>query len=384
MSKSNHKITHLMNDLILIRFIKKNTTIEEAREVLRWIEASDDNKAHFAKLHVMWAASEIYNDNTYDLDAIRTIMKKTEKGKTWRMFYKHVAAACVIAFIAAGLYQWNEASKTPDYEAAIKNISQGSDITLKISNTKEIQLTDSVPIVAYSRNRIIINDSIEVVEKKTGETLNTIHVPYGKRSKLILSDGTTVHLNSGSILVYPTEFGNKKREVYLDGEAYFEVTTNEKLPFIVQTLYRAVEVYGTQFNVSVDRKLQLFETTLVSGSVAIADKNKKEILTPNQYYSYSNIAQTEEIKEVNVDNYILWKDGKLQFEKEALYIAIRKLEKIYNIRIELSDNKYLNYNVSGLLNLKDSANETVINILSTISPERLMEDQGFFTIYNNK
>ncbi|HCC53236.1 MAG TPA: hypothetical protein DEQ30_15320, partial [Porphyromonadaceae bacterium] len=154
----------------------------------------------------------------------------------------------------------------------------------------------------------------------------------------------------------------------------------DRHPFIVQTLYRTVEVYGTTFNVSVDRELKLFETTLVSGSVAVKNENSEEKLAPNQCYSYSDNTKKAEIKEVDADDYILWTEGKLQFQKEVLYKAIRKLEKIYNIEIKLTDNKYLNYKVSGFLNLNDNAEETVRNLMSTIHRKKADSQQAFYLI----
>jgi ferric-dicitrate binding protein FerR (iron transport regulator) len=374
-----------MDDLLLISFIEGKTTKEDAIKVLNWIEESGKNKKYFAKLHTIWTAAEICKDQNDDVAAIKQIIKKAHKKNNLIRIYRYVAAACItIAIVEMGVQQWNTKPDIPDYEAAIKNISQSKEITLKISQEKEIQLTDSIPIVSYNNKRIIINDSIDVTEKNT-EILNTIHIPYGKRSKLILADGTTVHLNAGSTLVYPSEFNKKKREVYLDGEAYFEVEPGEGYPFIVQTTYRAIEVYGTKFNVSVDRDLQLFETTLVCGSVGIKSKDTHEKLTPNQCYSYSDNTKREEIKEVDVNNYILWTEGKLQFEKEALYKAIRKVEKIYNIKITLTDNKYLNFKVSGHLNLNDSAEKTVWNLISTVHTKKDTEEQAFYHItYNNK
>ena len=372
-----------MDDLSLIQFIKGRMTHEDAIKVLNWIEESDANKEHFVQIQTLWAATEISTDHPNDPKAINQIIQKTQsKHKALYTLYKYIAAACVITAIATSLYNlYNTKPEAPDYEAAIRNISQTNEITLKISNKKEIRLSDSIPIVSHNNKRIIINDSdsIEVVEE-SAEILNTVHVPFGKRLKLILADGSTVHLNSGSTLVYPSKFNKKKREVYLDGEAFFEISPKDNHLFIVQTLYRAIEVYGTKFNVSVDRELQLFETTLVSGSVAVKGENTEEKLMPNQCYSYSDNTQKEEIKEVDVDNYILWTEDKLKFTKEVLYIAIRKLEKIYNIQIKLADDKYLNYHVSGLLNLKDDAEETVRNLMLTIHNKKTNEHQHFYQI----
>ncbi|HCC53235.1 MAG TPA: hypothetical protein DEQ30_15315, partial [Porphyromonadaceae bacterium] len=183
-----------MDDSLLIKFIEEKATREEGLKVLNWIEKSDDNKHYFAKLQTIWAATEICKNQQNDLAAIRQIIKKVHERKNKAIsVYKYIAAACILIAVIGGsiAYLWNPnpGSDTPDYEAALRNISQTEDITIKLSAEKEIQLTDSIPIVSYSKNRIIINDSIEVAEENS-EALNTIHIPFGKRSKLILSDGT--------------------------------------------------------------------------------------------------------------------------------------------------------------------------------------------------
>lgn len=92
-------------------------------------------------------------------------------------------------------------------------------------------------------------------------------------------------------------------------------------------------------------------------------------MTPNQYYGFSGETQIEELKTVDVQNYVSWIDGKLQFQKEIVTHVIRKLEKLYNIRIELSDKKYETYFVTGNLNLKGTAKETMDILMSIMVPD---------------
>ena len=108
-------------------------------------------------------------------------------------------------------------------------------------------------------------------------------VPAGQRVELVLEDGTRVWLNSKSKLTYPTSFGKKEREVILDGEGYFEVTKNEKAPFIVKTHKYDIKVLGTTFNISAyQNKLSAFETSLLEGAVEVFSSNNTEhvSLTP--------------------------------------------------------------------------------------------------------
>ena len=102
--------------------------------------------------------------------------------------------------------------------------------------------------------------------------MNTIKVPAGQRANLTLPDGTNVWLNARSEMRYPAVFTGNKREITLDGEAYFEVTHNEDKPFVVQTNKCNVEVLGTKFNVEAYSDSEDFCTSLMEGSVRVSDK----------------------------------------------------------------------------------------------------------------
>lgn len=207
-----------------------------------------------------------------------------------------------------------------------------------------------------------------------------MYVPYGKRSTLILADGSKIHLNSGSSLVYPTEFAKDKREVYLDGEAYFEVAKEPERKFVVQTAYKVIEVLGTKFNVSVDKKQSLFETVLVTGKIALDSNDGKIELTPNQYYGYKPDSGEDELKTVDVKNYISWIEGKLKFDRESLDKVLRKLEKSYNIEIKFLDPKYLEYQISGNLDLKNTPEETMNILVRILIPGYNPQKQKLYII----
>lgn len=181
-------------------------------------------------------------------------------------------------------------------------------------------MSDTSIVVTYDKKgQILINDTVAVPgEKENLDHLNTIRVPYGKRSTLILADGSKVYLNSGSSLVYPAVFAKDKREVYLDGEAYFEVSKEARRKFVVQTAYKAVEVLGTKFNVSVDKRQSLFEAVLVTGKIGLESNTGKIELIPNQYYGYDPDSGQDELKTVDARDYISWIEGRLRFNREPL------------------------------------------------------------------
>ena len=120
--------------------------------------------------------------------------------------------------------------------------------------------------------------------EQTPIALQTITVPAGQRINITLADGTNVWLNARTTIQYPITFNEKERLVKLDGEAYFDVTKDKSKPFIVQTNNYNVEVLGTKFDVDSYSETEIFETTLMEGSVRISsltDANESLMLTPH-------------------------------------------------------------------------------------------------------
>lgn len=373
-----------MNDELLIRFIEKQCSTEEARKVLLWIEAEEKNKNHFRQLQSICASIDINFASLHEKanpEAVQSIINQVhEKRSRYITYITAIAgiASAVLLFlmIPSGKEEVN------DYEKALAQANKQNEITLTIQDNKQIALTDSSVVVAYNKKgKILVNDTVtitKITERKN--TLNTIHVPYGKRSILILSDGSKVHLNSGSSLVYPTEFTADKREVYLEGEAFFEVSKEADHKFIVRTAYKSVEVLGTQFNVSIDKASNKFETVLVTGSIALENNTGKIELVPNQYYGYTSNTGEEVLKTVDVSNYISWINGKLKFTREPLFKVIDKIEKSYNIEIKMLDSTYLHYEISGNLNLRSTAEETLNILTNIISPNNKSQNKQLYQI----
>ncbi|GAA3617519.1 FecR family protein [Flavivirga amylovorans] len=168
---------------------------------------------------------------------------------------------------------------------------------------------------------------------------NTINVPYGKHFQMTLSDGTIVYLNAGTRLRYPVNFiEGLKREVYLEeGEAYFDVTKDEKHQFIVNTKAIDVAVYGTKFNVSAYQNDKFIETTLEEGSVKVYEKdniNNALLLVPNEQSIWNNSAQNMSKKEVYSNIYSSWIKGELQFENVLFEDITKRLERHFNVAIQ--------------------------------------------------
>lgn len=189
--------------------------------------------------------------------------------------------------------------------------------------------------------------------KSIADNKTTISAPSGSRTNVILPDGTKVWLNSQSSINYkPNSFKNL-REINLDGEAYFEVTKNKNIPFIVITSDINVKVHGTSFNIKAYNNDKIIETTLIEGAIEIIS-NKNEsmqgyFLKPNHLANFN-----KETGQLNVTNcaselsiHTSWKDNKLVFSNEPLQDLVVKLERWYGLDIEIQNKDLSKLRFSG-------------------------------------
>ncbi len=169
--------------------------------------------------------------------------------------------------------------------------------------------------------------------------MSVVSVPAGQRADIILPDGSKVCLNALSTLSYPTTFSNGSREVNLSGQAYFDVTHDEKAPFTVHAGHYDVRVLGTQFDVEAYQGTDDFCTTLISGSVLVSKGAEgagaeKVILKPNEkaYLSDGRLA----VAEVEDMSSLRWREGLVCFNKETFPNIMKQFEKYYGVKIEIS------------------------------------------------
>jgi hypothetical protein len=231
-----------------------------------------------------------------------------------------------------------------------------NDITLKLDN-------GSIEILSSDGSKKIINEKGEIIGNHIGSelnfnslssekvsenlTYNELTVPNGKKMKLVLSDGSIVHLNSGSSIRFPTYFINgKNRSVVLEGEAFFDVAKDKKHPFVVNANKLNIRVLGTKFNVSAFSEDQLVSTVLVEGSVSLSRKNvlnqvdSPVLLSPGNKATWNKSQKNIEIEKVDTTIYTAWMDGDIVFEHLPFKSIVKKLERHFNVTI-INTNKKL-------------------------------------------
>lgn len=245
--------------------------------------------------------------------------------------------------------------------------SEMSDEIRIIRSGNQLSIAGDSAVIDYSHEeKVIVND--EIIEEKSQQLEYTqLVVPYGKRSSLILADGSKIYVNAGTRLVYPVTFAKNIREIYVDGEIYADIASDKKVPFIVRTKDMDITVLGTQFNITAYENESVNRVVLVEGSVQVENKTgKKEKLklVPNEMFY---IADNEGyVEKVDVMSYISWKNGYSLFRNERLGLILERLSRYYGVAISCGPG-VSDLRCSGGLDLKDDINRVLDGICQSVS-----------------
>jgi transmembrane sensor len=363
-------------DEILIKYLVGSATAEERDIALSWINEGAENQKYFDELK-----------DYYELTKVTQKPSGFISNDGWNR-------------VKAGYYRMQ-------YQQEIQR-----------NKVKRIIIRYAIPIAAcvfvsfllgfFTSNFLSVNNS-----QKSTIAYNEIRVPLGAKSQVILSDGTKVWLNAGSKFRYPVNFMQGNREVYLDGEAFFDVTKMDHKLFIVKTSKLNIKVYGTQFNVKSYPEENLIQTTLVKGSVAIESADKAErgviYLKPNESATYyknekakvaavtatstpkssnettevKNVAEAKEkiivIPKVDPLPITSWKDTRWVIAGEDLGQLTIKLERRYNVKIAFETEDLKRYKFSGTL--AEETFEQVLKVIQLSAPIKF-SIEGNYVIFS--
>ncbi|MFH7003500.1 FecR family protein [Flavobacterium bizetiae] len=268
-------------------------------------------------------------------------------------FKKYISiAASIVVLLGIGLAYQKDIFKTKtepkfDFKSTdiVLQLENGNTQIISENNKVEVRDADGNVVGNQDGDKIVYDDN-SALEKTT---YNTIKIPYGKKFRLQLSDGTLVHLNAGTTLRYPVKFiAGENRQVFLDGEAFFDVAKDKKHPFIVNADALNVRVLGTHFNVSNYPEDAATDVVLVEGSVGMYRSNeefdaaKNTILKPGFKGSFNRENTVISTKAVITDIYTSWINGGLTFRNMTFKNIITKLERRYNVTIINKNEKLAN------------------------------------------
>lgn len=212
---------------------------------------------------------------------------------------------------------------------ALLTLENGQSIPLHESRAKDL------PLCASCRVR---NSGKEIIYQDTTDTtlstvFNRLSTPRGGEYHITLSDGSRVYLNAATELKYPIVFSPTKREVYLSGEAYFEVSRDSLRPFYVVTDAARIRVYGTRFNINTHHNRM--QTVLVEGHIGIRGKQEEREyhLQPSDLATFTPDGRLTDLRQVDTFPYIAWKSGKFVFENKYLEDILDHLALWYDVDI---------------------------------------------------
>jgi ferric-dicitrate binding protein FerR (iron transport regulator) len=216
------------------------------------------------------------------------------------------------------------------------------------------------------------------MEQAAGAT-HTVSVPPGQRAQVLLPDGTRVWLNARSEIKYPGLFAARERKVELKGEAYFEVCRNREAPFVVHTDPCDVEALGTAFNV--EAYSDKVSVALIEGSVRVTNNAKPGnavVLSPRYKADYARGVLSAGL----IDDYdaYRWREGLLCFKNTSFTDLVERLEKCYDVRIIVENDKLSDYAISGKLRISDGI-DNALRILQKEAKYTFLRDNETNLIY---
>jgi len=332
------------------------------------------------ELRLLSFPSEMISDERKDqlFKTTLTQMLKSRKAKPTVKFSMSILkyAAIAVAVLAIGTLVYIDQARHSfnlklTEDLFLKNANQNPTLFLADGSRhpirgEEVEFDFSVP------GKIELNgEQINSNENTDDETPEVLVVPFGKKARVKLSDGSQIWINAGSRIIFPSQFSKNRREVYLIGEAYFEVAHNPKKPFLVKTSTVSVRVLGTSFNVSSYPDDDFVSAVLKEGKIRMEENDAgyfdtKVELRPNQIAIFKKDGNGIQVHETKHELYTIWKDGLLNFEGEELNSLITKVERFYNISLELKNPELGEERITGKLDLNAGMSE-VFEYISKVS-----------------
>jgi len=343
----------------------------------------------------------VLQDDIYSIwENIVQVDRADQSSLKIRKYHKFIkyAAAVIFVMMLSSLGYWKILSNNKHQVYVFQTNKPIQQSRLILSSGKEIDLKkdeSTVKVNAQNNAIRVNNDSIiklssnpEDIEKIA---MNQVVVPFGKKLSLELADGTKVWLNAGSKMAFPDRFSGSNREVFLEGEAYFDVTPDKNKPFFVKTKEIVVRVLGTKFNLSAYEADREVMTILVEGKVSMRENNGinlfgKEILLNSHQkavFDKTNLTTTVN-QEPNAEIFAAWTDGWFPFSKEPLNNVFKKVERYYNVQFVYNEPFPSTDLISGKLDLKDSIEEVMKVLADVANVTYEIEQDKIFIKHNNQ
>jgi len=327
-----------LNLKLLVKYLAKECDRKEKQLVRDWLSRSDENQEKFKELQEIWESSKDFDSSVKAFDTNiewAVLQNRIEDNETLNFSNKHV----------------NRSSWLSLYNPLLPALSKVAAL-----------------FVLAALVGLFLLDKFYVPDTTTpASVMNEISMERGRRGGMTLSDGTKVFLNSDSKIIIPTVFETGVREVFLEGEAYFDVAKNPNKPFVIKTNGATIEVLGTSFAVKNYHGDSIVQTVVEEGTVAFRtdnDKPMKSVILNAGNVGILNLENNSIATEYVTDLgfYLDWKDGYLKFKDEPMKDVAKKLERKYDIEVVFLEKEISSMNLTAELRSR-----SLERVLKTIS-----------------
>ncbi len=316
---------------IIVRVLSGESSSDDILLLSKWLHADDKNREEFCQLKNYWDADVAFKHNVAPvfsadklIGQIDSQSRRIRRKRLWKSYIPQIAAIALLFICSTVFY------------------------------------------VYYSKNHVSTYYTLLTDERK---------------SQFTMEDGSVVTLNKNSRLHYTDKYGEGKRDVTLEGEAYFEVNKDSGKPFRVELNGASIIVLGTHFNIKAEVGADAITATLVEGSIRFESEKQHVVMTPNQQLTFSRSSNTIDVKQVDPDQYIAWKYGLLKYKSLPLVDIVKELQRVYKVDIVVENPELMEsmVAVSGTFREEQSL-EQLLDVIARSLPVRWHIREGVYYI----
>ena len=329
-------------DELIANYLTEGLDKNALDELKTWIAASAENQQYFIRQREIWfSAVSREAASVYDKDkAFENFRNRVES-------QKEIQSTSRRGFSLSALWRY----------AAV------------------VAIIIAVGCISYWQGEVNVKDTFADI---------SVEAPLGSKTKLYLPDGTLVWLNAGSRMTYSQGFGVDNRKVELEGEGYFEVKRNEKIPFFVKTKDLQLQVLGTKFNFRDYPEDHEVVVSLLEGKVGLNNllrEEKEAVLSPDERAVLNKANGLLTVESVTASNASQWTDGYLFFDEELLPDIAKELERSYNVKIHIANDSLKTFRFYGNFVRREQNIQEVLEALSSTEKMQYKIEERNITIY---
>ena len=334
---------------LIYRKIEGKLSVVEEDRVEAWLKEGQEHREYYERMRRMYQQENVQDVGIGGILDVWAVFEKRVQGqrkieRKRRWMWVMSAAAAVAIVLCCCLFVYYRANTEQKVNVAVQKIVPGQyNAVLEMADGSTYQLGEQqYSLQEKTGNQIKVDSTLlsYLPVNKRSDVLqdivyNKLSVPKGGEYRIELEDGTKVWINSASRLRYPVVFSSNSREVYLEGEAYFEVQRDVDRPFIVHSGEQKVTVLGTSFGISCYASEANDYTTLVSGKVKVDFERGKQsfVLEPGMQVAYNKESGIAIEKKVDVAEFVAWKNGKYIFNQKRLEDILSTLSRWYDFEV---------------------------------------------------